>query len=112
MKTGKRRRSEGAFMRRWIRAAGAALVAVVWLWGISARLHAAITDVDDPVGPFTLTERSGRIVTDEELRGKVWIASFIFTRCAGECTQISATMARLQKELAGQKDVVLVSFTV
>jgi cytochrome oxidase Cu insertion factor (SCO1/SenC/PrrC family) len=61
---------------------------------------------------FTLTERSGRTVRKADLLGKVWIASFVFTRCTGPCPQVSATMAQLQKELAGQPDVVLVTFTV
>ncbi len=65
-----------------------------------------------PVPPFSLTERSERTVTQADLRGKVWIASFVFTRCSGPCPQVTATMARLQKELAGQRDVRLVTFTV
>src|SRR5207249_82727 len=65
-----------------------------------------------PVRPFSLIERSGQTVEHSDLLGKVWVAGFVFTRCSGSCPQISATMARLQKELAGQPDVVLVSFTV
>jgi protein SCO1/2/putative membrane protein len=64
------------------------------------------------VGAFSLTERSGRTITDEDLAGKVWIASFQFTRCTGPCPQISQTMRRLQKELAALPDVRLVTFTV
>jgi cytochrome oxidase Cu insertion factor (SCO1/SenC/PrrC family) len=69
-------------------------------------------DVDWPVGEFTLTERSGRTVKREDLLGKVWIASFIFTRCTGPCPQVSGSMARLQRELRDEKDLRLVSFTV
>src|SRR5262245_8315688 len=66
------------------------------------------------VPPFALTERSGRAVTDADLRGKVWVASFVFVRCTGPCPQVTATMARLQDELnlAGRDDVRLVTFTV
>jgi protein SCO1/2 len=70
------------------------------------------TDVSYPVGGFALTERSGRTVRDADLRGKVWVASFVFTRCSGPCPQVTATVARLQKELAGEPDVRLVTFTV
>jgi cytochrome oxidase Cu insertion factor (SCO1/SenC/PrrC family) len=69
-------------------------------------------EVDRPVADFTLTERSGRTVTRDDLLGKVWIASFIFTRCTGPCPQVSGSMARLQSELKDEKDVRLVSFTV
>jgi protein SCO1/2 len=65
-----------------------------------------------PVGDFSLTERSGRTVTPTDLSGKVWIASFVFTRCTGPCPQVTGTVARLQPELAGEPDVRLVTFTV
>jgi len=69
-------------------------------------------DLDYPVGPFSLTERSGRTVTDQDLRGSVWIASFIFTRCTGPCPQVTSTVARLQAELKDEPMVKFVTFTV
>jgi cytochrome oxidase Cu insertion factor (SCO1/SenC/PrrC family) len=65
-----------------------------------------------PVPDFALTERSGRTVTSADLQGKVWIASFVFTRCTGPCPQISSSVAKLQDELKQEKDVRLVTFTV
>jgi cytochrome oxidase Cu insertion factor (SCO1/SenC/PrrC family) len=65
-----------------------------------------------PLGDFALIERSGKSVCKADLRGKVWIASFIFTRCNGPCPSVTATMARLQHELADQPDVRLVTITV
>lgn len=72
------------------------------------------TALDDfgPIGDFRLTERSGRHVTQADLNGHIWIASFVFTRCTGPCPQVTGTMARLQNELAGKDGVLLVSFTV
>jgi protein SCO1/2 len=64
------------------------------------------------VGEFSLTERSGRSVSKDDLLGKIWIASFEFTRCTQGCPQISATMEKLQTELARYPDVRLVTFTV
>jgi cytochrome oxidase Cu insertion factor (SCO1/SenC/PrrC family) len=63
---------------------------------------------------FTLTERSGRTVSSDELKGKVWVASFVFTHCSGPCPVVSATMARLQTELdlANEPDLRLVTFTM
>ena len=64
------------------------------------------------VPPFTLTERSGRPLTRDDLRGRVWIASFIYTQCTESCPLQTATMARLQKDFAGEPDLRLVSITV
>ena len=60
--------------------------------------------------PFSLVERSGRPVTLDSLRGKPWVADFIFTQCAGACPAMTARLARLRTEVPG--DVAFVSFTV
>lgn len=60
---------------------------------------------------FKLTERGGRTVSSGELAGKVWVADFIFTTCAGPCPLMSTHMAALQRATEGM-DVPLVSFTV
>ena len=59
---------------------------------------------------FTLTERSNRKVTRQDLAGKVWVADFIFTHCAGACPIMSAHMKKLQDQLFA--DIRLVSFSV
>ncbi len=64
------------------------------------------------IGAFSLTERSGRIVQREDLRGKVWIADFIFINCAGPCPLMTSRMAALQKTLTDFPDTRLVSFSV
>ena len=60
---------------------------------------------------FLLVNQQGRPFGSADLRGKIWIADFIFTSCPGPCPMISSRMAELQKPLA-QTDVHLVSFTV
>ena len=67
-----------------------------------------------PVPDFALTERNGETITKDDMLGKVWVASFIFTNCAGPCPKVTATMARLQKELdlANQPNLRFVTFTI
>jgi len=69
-------------------------------------------DISLPLDDFTFTERSGKSISKADLHGKVWIASFVFTRCTGPCPQVTATMARLQSELKDTQDLRLVTFTV
>lgn len=66
------------------------------------------------VPDFQLTERSGADVGLADLRGKVWVADFIFTRCAGTCPLLTSRLARLQEKLGveGDPDLRLVSFSV
>jgi protein SCO1/2 len=93
----------------WFMAASACSLAA----GCGQRFSTASADDDfGPVKEFSLTERSGRTVSRADLLGKVWVAAFTFTRCPGPCAQISGSMARLQKECAGEDRLTLVSFTV
>jgi protein SCO1 len=60
---------------------------------------------------FELVNQNGQLFGSAELRGKIWIADFIFTTCPGPCLMISTRMGELQKPLE-KTDVHLVSFTV
>ncbi len=65
--------------------------------------------------PFELTDRFGQPFDSRSLKGKVWIASFFFTRCPTVCPQVLAQTAELQKKLGTLpqwKDIRLMSITV
>src|SRR5215470_6548691 len=49
------------------------------------------------VPEFSLTERSGKNVSLASLRGKIWVADFIYTNCQDTCPLQSAEMAKLQE---------------
>lgn len=63
------------------------------------------------VPQFQLTNQDGQAFGSAQLQGKIWIADFIFTSCAGPCPMISSRMSELQRPLENS-DVHLVSFTV
>ncbi len=46
--------------------------------------------------PFELTDQQGKPYGSKDLEGRVWVASFIFTRCVTVCPAITAQMARIQ----------------
>ena len=65
------------------------------------------------VPEFTLTDQTGTAFGSADLKGKIWVANFIFTRCKGPCPLISYRMAELNGKLKKLHDgVKLVSFTV
>lgn len=64
-----------------------------------------------PLGDFRLTERSGRVVNGGDFADRVWIASFIFTRCPASCPRITSVMKGLQGKLASSS-VQLASVSV
>jgi protein SCO1/2 len=64
---------------------------------------------------FTLTDQRDQNYGSSDLRGKVWIADFIFTRCTGTCPAITMSMTRLQEKLRENprwKEVRIVSLSV
>ena len=65
-----------------------------------------------PAPDFSLVERSGRPVTGGDLRGRVWIADFIYTECRDTCPLQSRAMAALLTDLEAYGDLRSVSITV
>lgn len=63
------------------------------------------------VTDFTLLERSGRVVTRNDLVGKVWIAGLTFNCCSMSCPQMRSALQELQERLRNT-GVVLVSISV
>jgi cytochrome oxidase Cu insertion factor (SCO1/SenC/PrrC family) len=61
---------------------------------------------------FTLTERNRQPVTRADMIGKVWVANFIYTRCADTCPLQTARLATLQADFSEGRGLVLISITV
>ena len=59
---------------------------------------------------ISLTDQGNRPVTLETLRGRPWVADFIFTTCGGICPAMTARMASLRPQLP--PGTRLVSFSV
>ena len=60
----------------------------------------------------TLTDQSGRRLALSSLRGYIWVADFIFTRCSGPCPLMSQKRAQLQQAFRDSDRVRFVSFSV
>ncbi|MFQ5694172.1 MAG: SCO family protein, partial [Nitrospinota bacterium] len=86
----------------------AVAVAALWL----ARDDVSDLPVYGKVPAFSLTSAEGKTVGREQLDGYVWVANFNYTRCKETCPLQSLEIARLQKEFAAAKDLLLVSITL
>lgn len=69
-----------------------------------------------PAPDFALVDQRGDSLRAADLRGDVWVASFVFTSCTGVCPLITASVADLRDSLAADGllggRVRLVSFSV
>lgn len=65
---------------------------------------------------FALVHQQGDTLRTADLRGKPWVASFVFTNCTSVCPLITQKMAGMRDSLAAEgvlgEEVRLVSFTV
>lgn len=66
----------------------------------------------DRLPEFRLTDQQGRIVTEDDLRGRVVAVNFIYTRCPlpDVCPRLAANFAALQRRFGDR--VLLLSVTV
>ena len=53
------------------------------------------------VADFQLTNQNGQAVSLATLRGHVWVADIIFTRCPGPCTRMTKQLSELEQALPG-----------
>ena len=62
---------------------------------------------------FALVDQSGRAFDSaRQLDGKVWIANFIFTNCAGPCPRMTSQLRQIRDKANTTGQLRLVSFTI
>jgi len=62
---------------------------------------------------FALVDQHGDAFGRQDMQGRVWIASFVFTRCPTICPTLSMKMEELQRRFTGRSgEIALVSFSV
>ncbi len=64
------------------------------------------------VGDFSLVDQNGKTVTLETLKGKPWVANFIFTRCAFECPLLMGKAYNNLHQRLKDTDFRIVTITV
>ena len=82
--------------------AACAVAAGIGAWNSKAPAYPRLQD-------FNLIERSGAPLAKRDLLGRVWVAEFIFTRCAGACPVMISRLYELHKKVP---EATYVSFTV
>ena len=63
------------------------------------------------VPAFAFADTNGRVIDAQALRGHVWIADLIFTRCTTMCPIITAKMGLLRRSIPSA-DIRFVSFSI
>src|SRR5580700_7775159 len=61
---------------------------------------------------FTLTSQNGEPFDSSQLKGKVWVAAFVYSTCKSSCPMLGAQMRRLYAAMPDGKAFALVSISV
>jgi protein SCO1/2 len=88
---------------------GALLATGLWILKRPPRQELAVY-WDAP--EFTLTSQDGKPFDSSRLKGKVWVASFVYSSCKGSCPMLGAQMKRLYDSIPSGDDFALVSISV
>ena len=64
------------------------------------------------VQPFSFTNQNGRIVTDKDVQGKVFVAEYFFTTCKGICPKMNRNMYEVYEKFRENPDFRILSHTV
>jgi protein SCO1/2 len=60
---------------------------------------------------FSLIDQNGQPITDQQLKGNVWVAMVFFASCPGVCPVMNSKLAKLQKTVPNP-DVKIVSISI
>jgi len=88
------------------------LIIARYLSGVIAPTITVNLKVYSKIPDFSLIDHLRQRVQRSDFNDRVWIASFIFTRCSGQCPIISKQMAQLQHDFSAEESLRFVSFTV
>ncbi|WP_411031738.1 SCO family protein [Spongiimicrobium sp. 3-5] len=64
------------------------------------------------VADFQLVNQNGKVITQADYSGKIYVADFFFTRCPTICPIMTSNMAKLQEQFKGNDMIRLLSLSV
>lgn len=64
------------------------------------------------IAPFSFANQNGKIITQKDYEGKIYVADFFFTTCKSICPKMTTNLVDVQKAFLNNPKVKLLSFTV
>lgn len=63
------------------------------------------------VQPFSFTNQNGKVVSDKDAEGKVYVTEYFFTTCKGICPKMNANMRRVYDAYKADSSFMIISHT-
>lgn len=64
------------------------------------------------IANFSLTNQNGRTITQDDYKGKIFVADFFFTTCPSICPIMTKNMTHIQDQIMDDDEVLLLSHSV
>lgn len=64
------------------------------------------------IADFSFVNQNGKIITQKEYEGKIYVADFFFTTCGSICPKMTTNLEDVQKAISNNPKVMLLSHTV
>ena len=64
------------------------------------------------IADFAFTNQNGKTITQNDYKGKIYVADFFFTTCPTICPKMTDNMVWLQEQIKNMPDVMLLSHSV
>jgi len=64
------------------------------------------------VQPFSFTNQDGKLITNRDVAGKVYVAEYFFTTCRGICPKMNSNLKNLYQQFGNEPDFRILSHTV
>jgi protein SCO1 len=64
------------------------------------------------VSGFTLTDQSGKTVTEHTVNGKIYVANFFFATCQSICPEMSSNLKDVQAAFLNDDEILILSHSV
>ncbi len=64
------------------------------------------------VQPFLFTDQEGKMISQKDVEGKVYVADFFFTTCKGICPKLNTNLKKIYGEFRDEPDFRIISHTV
>ena len=64
------------------------------------------------IADFSFTNQNGKIITQKDYEGKIYVADFFFTTCGSICPKMTTNLVEVQKAFINNPKVMLLSHSV
>src|SRR5688572_7145820 len=86
-------------------------IALITIFFLIVRPWIKKKDTISVVQPFSFVNQDGKMVTDKDVEGKVYVAEYFFTTCRGVCPRLNTNLRKVYDRFKDEKDFLILSHT-